>query len=97
MQRILFVGFLLLSLMVCVTTPVWAGGLDDANAGIAAYAGGDYDNAIRLYTKAVASGELSRENLSIAYYNRGLAWEKKGDLNKAKADHDKAKEINPKL
>ena len=96
MQRILFVGFLLISLMVCLTSSAWAGGLDDFDAGLAAAKGGDYDKAIRLYTKAIESGELSRENLSIAYYNRGIAWGKKGDYGKAIADFSKAIELDPK-
>jgi tetratricopeptide (TPR) repeat protein len=96
MQRILFAALLLLSLMVCVTSPAWAGGLDDAKAGIAAAAGGDYDKAIGLFTKAIESGELSREILSRVYGNRGNAWVKKGDLDKAIADYTKAIEINPR-
>ena len=95
MQRILFVGFLLLSLMVCVTSPGWAGGFDDAKAGSAAAAGGNYDEAIRLFTKGIESGELSRENLSITYNNRGVSWYAKGDYDKAIADFTKAIEINP--
>ena len=96
MQRILFVAILLLSLMVCVTSPAWAGGLDDAKAGEAAFQGGNDDAAIRLLTKAIESGELSRENLSDVYYNRGLAWGKKGDFDKAIADYTKAIKIEPK-
>jgi tetratricopeptide (TPR) repeat protein len=96
MKKILFVGFLLFALMVCLTSPAWAGGLDDAKAGLAAAKGGDYDEAIRLYTKAIESGELSREDLSITYYDRGIAWVKKGDYDKAIADWTKAIEIDPK-
>jgi tetratricopeptide (TPR) repeat protein len=95
MQRILFVAILLLSLMVCLTSPVWAGGLDDAKAGKTAYQEGNYDKAIKLYTKAIASGELSREDLSKVYNNRGEAWDDRGDSDKAIADYTKAIEINP--
>jgi len=96
MKKILFMVVLSLSLMVCLTSPAWAGGLDDVNAGIAAGEKGDNDEAIRLFTKAIASGELSREDLFITYYNRGLAWAKKRDFDKAIADYTKAIEINPK-
>jgi lipoprotein NlpI len=96
MKRILFVAILLLSLMVCVTSPGWASGFDDAQAGITAADKGDNDKAIRLYTKAIASGELSRENLSSVYYNRGIAWDGKGDSDKAIADYTKTIEIDPK-
>ena len=94
MKKILFVALLLLSLMVCVASPAWAGGLDDALAGEAALDERNYDKAIGLCTKAIESGELSHENLSKMYYNRGLAWGNKGDLNKAIADYTKATEIN---
>jgi len=95
MKKILFAALLLLSLMVCVASPAWAGGLDDAQAGEAALDERNYDKAIRLFTKAIESGEVSPENLSKMYFNRGIAWENKGDLNKAIADYTKAIEINP--
>jgi tetratricopeptide (TPR) repeat protein len=69
--------------------------LEDAIAGMAAASGGDFDEAIRLYTKAIESGELSREDLSNAYFNRGVSWYNKGDYDKAIADYSKAIEINP--
>jgi hypothetical protein len=96
MQRILFAAILLLSLMVCLTSPAWAGGLDDAKAGFAAAARCNYDKAIRLFTRAIESGELSRGYLSVVYNNRGNAWDKKGDYGKAIADYTKAIEINPR-
>jgi tetratricopeptide (TPR) repeat protein len=95
MQRILLIAFLLLSLMVCSIPPAWAGGFDDAKAGIAAAVGGDYDEAIKLLTKAIESGELSREDLSSVYYNRGNAWIEKVDYGKGIADYTKAIEIDP--
>ncbi len=95
MKKILFVAILLLSLMVCLTSPVWAGGSDDAKAGDTAYQEGNYGKAIKLFTKAIASGELSREDLSVTYFNRGNAWDDKGDSDKAIADYTKAIEINP--
>lgn len=60
MKKILFAAILLLSWTVCLTSPVWAGGLDDAKAGKTAYQVGNDDKAIKLFTKAIASGELSR-------------------------------------
>lgn len=95
MKKILLT-VLLFSLMVCGASPAWAGGMDDANAGLAALNGGNYDEAIRLYTKAIASGELSQDYLSIAYINRGRSWYFKKDFDKAIADFTKAIEIDPK-
>ena len=97
MKKILFVAILLLSLTVCLTSPVWAGGLDDAKAGNTAYQEGNYDEAIKLCTKAIASGELSREDLSKVYNNRGEAWDGKDDSDKAIADYTKAIELDPKF
>ena len=81
MKKVLFMVILSLSLMVCLTSPGKASALDDAIAGLAAAAGGDYDKAIGLYTKAIESGELSREDLSNAYSNsnRGVSWYNNGD------------------
>jgi tetratricopeptide (TPR) repeat protein len=95
MKRILFVAILSLSLIVCLTYPAWAGGLDDAKAGLAAAKGGDYDEAIRLLDKAIASGELSQENVGDTYINRGHAWYAKGDYDKAIADFTKSIEVYP--
>jgi hypothetical protein len=83
MQRMLFVAILSLSLMVCLTSPVWAGGLDDSKAG-SAFHDYTYDKAIGLYTKAIESGELSREIRGDVYYTRGLAWYKRVTLTRPK-------------
>jgi tetratricopeptide (TPR) repeat protein len=96
MKKFLLVLSLLLSLMLCVTTFGWAGGLTDAKAGLAASKSGNYDEAIRLYTKAIESAELSQENLSKSYNNRGIAWHGKGEYDKAIADYTKAIELGPK-
>jgi tetratricopeptide (TPR) repeat protein len=95
MKRIMFLIFLFLSLMVCITSLGWAGAMDDAKAGIEAFKGRDYDKAIQLFTKAIDSGELSQKNLGIAYYNRGFAWLYKADYDKAIADYTKAIELKP--
>ena len=96
MKRILFVAILSLSLIVCLTYPAWAGGLDDAKAGDAAGEKGDYDKAIADYTTAIETGELSRKYLSIAYYRRGLAWKDKGEYVKAIEDFATAKQLGYK-
>jgi len=96
MKKILFRALVLLSLIVFVTSPTWAGGVEYLRAGNEASKGGDYDKAIGLFTKAIESGELSQENLSRAYYNRGNDWGKKGDYDKAISDYTMAIEINPK-
>jgi tetratricopeptide (TPR) repeat protein len=96
MPRILLMIILFLSLVVCLASLGGAGGLDDIKAGFEAAVGGDYDKAIGLYTKAIESAELSQENLSKSYNNRGFAWHGKGEYDKAIADYTKAIELDPK-
>ena len=95
MKKILFALFLLLSLMACMTSSGWAGGFEDLEAGIAAHKNQDLDKAIQLYTRAIASGELSQKNQVIAYNNRGLIWMLKENNDRAIADYTKAIELNP--
>ena len=47
---------------------------------------GDYDEAIKEYTKAIDSDGRN----AAAYYGRGLAYHKKGNLSKAIDDYDAA-------
>jgi tetratricopeptide (TPR) repeat protein len=96
MKKILFAALLLLVMIIWLTSPLWAGGADDAQAGFAAAASCNYDEAIRLFTKAIESGELSQKYLSVVYNSRGNAWINKGDYDKAIADLTKAIEIDPK-
>ena len=96
MRRMLLVAFLLLTVLVCVTSPAWTDGLDDLDAGSIAFNERDYDKAISLFTKAIMSGELTREDLRFAYEGRGQAWAEKGDNDRAIADYTKAIVIDPK-
>ncbi|CAO0821748.1 Tetratricopeptide repeat protein [Desulfarculales bacterium] len=57
---------------------------------------GDLDKAIRHFSAAIESGKLSKENLAIAYNNRGSAYDDKGATDKAIKDFSKAIELNPK-
>jgi len=86
MKKILFATLVLVSLMVCVASPAWASGLENAIAGFAAEKRGNYDEAIRFYSKAIKSGELPPETLSNVYFFRGRSWYQKGDYTKASAD-----------
>jgi len=84
MKRILFVGFLLLSLMVCFTSPAWAGGLDDCKF----YKEGEnalsekgnynydeqYAKVLDLYTQAILTCGLSQKDLSKVYYRSCRVW-----------------------
>src|SRR4030042_4780219 len=97
MQRMLFAVILSLFLMVCMTSPTWAGGDDDADAGAYALDAGDYDEAIRLFTKAIESGDLHPVTLYAVYNFRGKAWDHKGDYDRAISDFTKAIESGPSI
>jgi len=70
----------------------WGSAVEDIRA---ARKRGDLDGAIRLATQALASGELSLEDQAIAFYNRGVTWEKKKELERAIADYNEAIRLNP--
>ena len=78
--------FLLLALLLALTSRAFCGLLQDGNAKLAI---GDYDGAIANYTEYIASNPTT-ENKAIAYYNRGTAKKAKGDLDGAITDYTKA-------
>lgn len=61
--------------------------------GNAYYSKGDNEQAIKDYTKSI---ELNNPLLSMVYRNRAISYEKKGDLVKARADRQKADELEKK-
>jgi tetratricopeptide (TPR) repeat protein len=56
----------------------------------------DGDQVIRACTNIITAGRESRDNLSIAYSNRGVGYDDKGNHDLAIADETKAIEFNPK-
>lgn len=70
--------------------------VNDIMAGNRAAEKGDLDRAIKHFTAAIESGKLSKENLAIAYNNRGSALDDKGQTEKAIADYSKSISINPR-
>jgi tetratricopeptide (TPR) repeat protein len=69
--------------------------LDDARSGLTALNQGNYDEAIRLTTQALNSGQLSVQNQAIGLVNRGRAWAQKGDFDNAIADFNAAIQLAP--
>ena len=51
----------------------------------------EYENAIKHYTESI----ISKPDLTVAYNNRGNAYDDIGDYNRAIEDYDKAIEIQP--
>ena len=55
------------------------------------------DAAIQHCTQAIDSGELLDINLAVTFTNRGLAYEQKGDYDRAIEDHTRAINLAPNL
>src|SRR5665647_1764803 len=68
-------------------SPQWQG--CTGNPGI------EWDQQIKSCTALITSGQEATENLSIAYYNRALAYENKDDDEHAIADYSEAIRLNP--
>ncbi len=60
-----------------------------------AAAEGRFETAAYHYTSAIESGALSREDRSVAYNNRGVAWARLGYFDRALADFDAALSLAP--
>jgi tetratricopeptide (TPR) repeat protein len=78
--------------------PAWAAASNPAGdilAGNEAAEKGDLDRAIKLFSQAIESKKLSKENLAIAYNNRGSAYDDKGNVDQAIKDFTKAIETSP--
>ena len=72
----IFFVFVALSIFGAVAS---AAGVDDVKAGEAAKQRGEHDEAIRLYTRALESSELSTDNQANVFNSRGLSWYSKKD------------------
>jgi tetratricopeptide (TPR) repeat protein len=53
------------------------------------------DDFIANCTTSIQSGQLSTADLATAYYNRGNAYDDKGDHDRAIADYDQSIRLNP--
>lgn len=84
-----------LVLALGVTTAAHADVLELLKAGLAARSSGDFDGAIYYYTQAIATGELTKPYLATVLNSRGVAYEVKGDADKAMADFDAAIQLKP--
>jgi tetratricopeptide (TPR) repeat protein len=64
-------------------------------AGYAARVAGNYDEAIRFLSAAIASGKLNDDDSATSYNNRGMAYAATGQPDKAVADYTMAIKIAP--
>ncbi|MBI4798172.1 MAG: tetratricopeptide repeat protein [Desulfarculus sp.] len=86
-------------LLTVLCAPAWAAAPSPAAAILAgnrAAEKGDLDGAIKHFSAAIDSGKLSKENLAIAYNNRGSAYDDKSATDKAIKDFSKAIQLNPR-
>lgn len=66
------------------------------NDALELYDSGKYEEAIKLYNKAIELEDKNIEGIETCYYNRGRAYYKQGNYLKAIGDYTKAIEISPK-
>jgi tetratricopeptide (TPR) repeat protein len=95
MAKIVQAFILVATLATGVSTTAWANAGDDGNAGLAALNSGAYDQAIRLFTHALKSGELTGDDKEFAYLNRGKAYLGKGEYKLGIADLAAALKLKP--
>ena len=81
------------SLLTWLTaSPALAGPVSDGNAAMVV---GDHQAAIAHYTRAIDSGQLSREGLAFVFHNRGVAFHELGDFHRAIQDYDTGLRYQP--
>lgn len=94
-KRIAWVVVLGIALAPVLASPVWAGAFEDVSAGRVASQRGHYGEAIRLFSQAIESGELSTSLLAITYFNRGNINARMGHQHAALADFSAAIRLRP--
>ena len=75
--------------------PVLAGGVDDLRGADAALRKGQFQEAIALANQAIASGQLNKPTLAVAYMRRAQAYAALGDANNALQSCTKVVELDP--
>lgn len=67
----------------------------DIAAGLAAEGRNDHNEAVSLYSRALASGDLTRNTQAIVHFDRGIAFRKMGQTHRAIGDFDAALRLKP--
>lgn len=80
---------------LALTTPALADGNADGNAGLDAMNQGDNQRAVALFTSAIRSGDLSKDDKEFATANRGRAYANLGQTDQAIEDLDRARRMKP--
>jgi tetratricopeptide (TPR) repeat protein len=84
-----------LTALIVTTSIGYAGSVDDAEAGSAAFMRGDYATAERLFTQALGTGGLTSSDRESALVMRARAYIAQGRYNLAMQDVDQALTLDP--
>lgn len=82
--------------LVLVTNGVMAAGTDDLNRADALLNRGEARRALQLYDQAIASGDLNRAGVIVAYLKRANAYLALGELDNAQASFTRVVELDPR-
>jgi tetratricopeptide (TPR) repeat protein len=85
-------------MLICafaLSTAARAGGAQDGEAGLQALDHGSYDEAVRLFTRALNAKDLSNDDREFAYLSRAKAYLGKGDTTDGLADLRQAVRLKP--
>jgi hypothetical protein len=85
---------LIATLLLTAAAVARADAIDDATAGLNAFNQGDPRSAVKLLTGAIESGQLSGDNLELAYVTRGKAELQNDAPDHARRDADRALALN---
>src|SRR5260221_266652 len=66
-----------------------------ADQALCAGTSGTADERIAACTRAITSGNLSRESLAAVFYNRGIEWNDRRGYDRAIAEYSEAIRLNP--
>ena len=82
-------------LLLAVAVGCSASNSPDIAAGLAAEGRNDHNEAIRLYSHALASGDLTHDGQAIVHFDRGIVFRKMGQTHRAIGDFDAALRLKP--
>ena len=91
MRHALLAGGLAIALLA---SPAAADGLEEVQAGNAAFGAGRYQAAVEAYTRGILAGDLEPEALAIALNNRGVAYGELGDYDRSIGDYEEALKLH---
>ncbi|MCF8034205.1 MAG: hypothetical protein K9K66_15855 [Desulfarculaceae bacterium] len=86
----------LLGALLCLllaASLAWANAASLVNKALEAHREGEYELAMKLYNRAIDSGELNIGSLAMAYNNRAALWADLGKLKPALKDYELAQDL----